>query len=336
MTKRELGQYFTENAKSVFSLTPFLDWAKKHNIKSKTLLEPYAGDKHIIKALTELGLIDKYVAYDIDETLTDVLYQDNLIHFPTGFELVITNPPYLAKNSASKRKITQYDKLFEQYEDLYEVALANTLENTTYSALIIPESFITSSTNFAKTAKQYCEVVISITLKGIFAETNHPVCLALFNKNKPETQDTAVYRNNEYLGDLYTLNGIRARLLRENPNTYIGRIVFNDPNGLLNISCVDNSINATNIYFTLDELIEPEKIKVSSRAITRVSLYDQNDELIQADRLKDVVEKANLKLKDLRTQTHDVFFTSFKGLRKDGKYRRRLDFGNIRAILNSI
>ena len=44
-------------------------------------------------------------------------------------------------------------------------------------------------------------------------------------------------------------------------------------------------------------------------------------------------EVANELLATYREKTQDVFMTSFKGLRADGKYRRRLDFKTARAIL---
>ena len=43
---------------------------------------------------------------------------------------------------------------------------------------------------------------------------------------------------------------------------------------------------------------------------------------------------ANQLLETYRTQTHDVLMTSFKGLRQDGKYRRRLDYATARALLD--
>ena len=37
-----------------------------------------------------------------------------------------------------------------------------------------------------------------------------------------------------------------------------------------------------------------------------------------------------------RENTQDVFMTSFKGLRKDGRYRRRLDFETAKAIMSTV
>jgi len=43
-----------------------------------------------------------------------------------------------------------------------------------------------------------------------------------------------------------------------------------------------------------------------------------------------------MKLEQIRKNTHDVFLTSFKGLRNDNKYRRRLDFTTIKLILCAV
>ena len=76
------------------------------------------------------------------------------------------------------------------------------------------------------------------------------------------------------------------------------------------------------------EKIPSESIKVSSRSFTRVSgLPDDIDR-------KEFLKECNIILADYREKTKDVLMTSFKGLRKDGKYRRRLDFKTVKSILN--
>jgi hypothetical protein len=35
-----------------------------------------------------------------------------------------------------------------------------------------------------------------------------------------------------------------------------------------------------------------------------------------------------------RTDTEDVFYTAFKGMRTDRKFRRRLDFKNVKRIIS--
>ena len=48
-----------------------------------------------------------------------------------------------------------------------------------------------------------------------------------------------------------------------------------------------------------------------------------------------LVGKLNKELDATRKSTHDVFFAPFKGLRKDGKYRRRIDYEFVRNLIAS-
>jgi hypothetical protein len=74
--------------------------------------------------------------------------------------------------------------------------------------------------------------------------------------------------------------------------------------------------------------INPNDIKISSRSFTRISGLPKHINL------NDFLNECNIILKDYREKTKDVLMTSFKGLRKDGKYRRRLDFKTVRYIMN--
>jgi hypothetical protein len=75
-------------------------------------------------------------------------------------------------------------------------------------------------------------------------------------------------------------------------------------------------------------MIPSSVIKVSSRAITRISVD------VNIKNLDKYLMIANKLLVEFRINTHDVFFTSFKGIREDGQYRRRLDFRLARGILD--
>ena len=70
------------------------------------------------------------------------------------------------------------------------------------------------------------------------------------------------------------------------------------------------------------------KIKISSRSETRVSgLYDD----INLDLF---ISTCNRILNEYRIKTEDAFMAPFKNLRKDMKYRRRLDFATAKLIIS--
>ena len=83
------------------------------------------------------------------------------------------------------------------------------------------------------------------------------------------------------------------------------------------------------IAFILGETIPSEAVKPSSRHNTRISSPD----LTKAE-AENIINIANKLLKARRKITKDVFMTAHRGLREDGKYRRRLDFSQARDILD--
>ena len=220
---------------------------------------------------------------------------------------------YLGKSSARRRKI--YYPWEE--DDLYKVCLNRMLDNCEYVAAIIPESFIT-----AQIHRDRLWGVISLTCK-MFYDTDCPVCLALFTPQG--TTQTKIYANDIYLGTLEELSNSVGNLMKNNK---YHEWIFNDKNGNIGVKTVDNQ-KTNDCKFFEGELIDPQTIKISSRAFTRISGLPETID-------KEVFIKiCNNILEDYRLKTKDVLMTSFKGLRSDGKYRRRLDFKTIRCIMNT-
>lgn len=69
-------------------------------------------------------------------------------------------------------------------------------------------------------------------------------------------------------------------------------------------------------------------IKESSRLITLIEVNDADEAFI--DRL---IHSSNMILSDFRMSTKDVLLSPFKGNKKNGERRRRLDYRTARAIL---
>ena len=231
-------------------------------------------------------------------------------NFPTKFNVCVTNPPYLAQNSAKRRKIDYPDI---KYDDLYKFALQKCLDNCDYVAAIIPASFIN--------AKIFTDRLSSYILLNakMFNDTDHPVCLALFTKNSTKTQ---IFDNQKYLG---LLDDLQKQLPKTHKKTTID-IKFNDKTGKLGLIAIDNT-KESSIKFCHGDMINPNKISHSSRSITRITIDADIDKLII---------KLNDRLTKLRHQTADIFLTPFKGLRADNKYRRRLDYKMARNVINEV
>ena len=94
---------------------------------SKHILEPFAGSNNIINALQELNLCSQFSSFDIFAADNEVKQQDTIKSFPEGFEVSITNPPWLARNSATRRGLpfaqSNFDDLYKQQSRFVSQAL---------------------------------------------------------------------------------------------------------------------------------------------------------------------------------------------------------------------
>lgn len=246
-----------------------------------------------------------------------LIERDTIQNFPEGFDVCITNPPYLAKNSAT-RKGSQIN--FGNHQDLFEIALSKMLAKTSWVAAIIPESFITRGI-----FQKRLEFVISLNLE-MFDDTEFPVCLAVFSPN--DSIDFEIWRGDKFIGNKSDLDRKMSGTLEEiQPQIF----KFNDPAGEVGLNAIDNTTSAS-IKFRPGPEIDQRKIKQTSRSLTRISspfLKTSKDDLDQ------IISRANQILATYREQTQDVFLTSFKGLRDDQMYRRRLDWGTASRILGT-
>lgn len=314
--KKTLGQYFT--VENPFKLDGFKRWWNGIKInKDDIILEPFAGSNNIVKLIKDIGIENQWRCFDIqiqeNNCVKDynVILNDSINNFPKGYKICITNPPYLGKSSASRMKLPYPDT---HYEDLYMLCLEKMLDNCQYVAAIIPESFITSGLFLDR-----LHTVISLNTK-MFDDTECPVCLALFSDN---SDDVEIRVGDEFIGHINYLN----RFKLDNFYSYYKNWKFNDPNGNIGIKCVDSQ-KEMDIHFHRGNFIQSDKIKISSRAFTRVSGLPEDIDLDL------FINECNEILNDYRLDTRDIFLTSFKGLRKDGYYRRRIDFKTLRCIMN--
>jgi hypothetical protein len=158
----------------------------------------------------------------------------------------------------------------------------------------------------------------------MFADTEFPVCLAVFSEWS--SLDFEIWAGESFLG---TMSGLRE--IEENSLVIPARGVFsfNDPHGNLGLTAIDDTTGPS-IRFHPGEIIPSSDIKVSSRALTRISSKYLPDSDTGRDEL---IEIANRHIGSYRQGTKDVFLTSFKGLRKDGRYRRRMDWSTASRIL---
>lgn len=308
--KRSLGCYYT--CGNPFLLRPFRRWAQRAQLEQARLVEPFAGAAHLLDALKEVGLVpQKVAAYDIYPQDPCVLRRDTLKDFPKGYTVCITNPPWLYKSAARRRGLPFPNT---KYEDLYQYALECCLQHVPYVAAIVPASYLASGLFFERLWG-----FVFLSDRHMFSDTENPVGLALFVKKK--VKEIKLYRDNKSIGEYYTL---QRRYMPQPRNKTLLR--FNDPKGALGLVGIDNTCGSS-IRFCKGEALSSYKIQYSSRSITRISAPELSVS-------KKFLETLNAQLEIFREKTQDVFLTPFKGLRKDGKYRRRMDYRLARKFIN--
>lgn len=303
-TKRQNGQFFTEG--NPFRHRAFKLWADRCELSETTVLEPFAGANGLIEHLEAMGLCDRSVSYDIHPADDRVQTRDTLEAFPHGFDVCITNPPWLAKNSATARGLAFPDC---PYDDLYKFALEKCLDNCGWVAALVPESFVRAGL-FQERLTDF----VSLTSR-LFSDTAHPVGLALFQPD--EAGDVKVWSGQSKVGRLSELASLRPRPLPEGPP-----VRFNAADANVGLIAVDNTHGASIRFCEIEELAS-YPVKHTGRYITHLRV---------SARVR--INAWNSYIRSFREQTRDVLMTPYRGIRKDGMYRRRLDWDLARGIIH--
>ena len=303
--KRQRGQFFT--TENPFNYTAFRYWAERAGLPNEVILEPFAGENSLILHLQKMGLCLNFISFDISPASKNVDSRDTLLSFPKGYKIIITNPPWLARNSATVRGLSFPSSI---YDDIYKYALEKCLSNCEYLAALVPESFIRSNL-----FQDRLHTFVSIT-KPIFVDTNHPVGLALFCPEK--SNDIVIYSGERFVGSLSHIK----RMLPIPKGTK--EIIFNKPEGNLGLIALDNTLEPS-IRFCKASDLEGYEVKHHCRHITKLSVSGKLH-----------INKWNDFINNFRLATYDVLLTSYRGLRKDGKYRRRLDWKLARGVIENV
>jgi len=313
--KRSLGQFFTKN--HFWLKNHILEFIKK--TKSEIAFDPFAGGGDLLKIANEIGF-SKTLGFDIDKSLNWQI-NDGLKNIAKiKKSIIITNPPYLTNYSAKRKgiykNISQYFKSCK-YNDLYQLAIEKCMENNDYGIMIIPETFINSS--FPKNRLESITIIEDL----MFNDTENPICVICFNKRNKKHNEIKVYKNENYIKTLGELEK-----MRKIPKKHIN-IKFNSLKGQIALRAVDTTKINKPIQFMKPEEIDYDlsTIKISSRLITLIEIA------IEEKFLNKIIEFSNNILFDFRKKTNDILLSPFKGNKKNGKRRRRLDYKTARAIL---
>lgn len=316
-----LGSHYTEE--DCWLVAPIREFIRELLTDGyRHVLDPFAGDGHLLKAVLELhqGLSASGLDISGEKWKTN----DSLTHIPTIKEgFICTNPPYLAKYSARRKGVyTLVSKYFEDtgYSDLYQLAILRSLESGMPAVMILPETFITSGL-----FRTHLERVVILEKNNPFASTETPVCVACFDPRTPVAA-TRCYKDDKYLGTLSELSAAGAVKYSRHARA----IKFNVVHGPLALKAVDGTSSEDRIRFLRGDRFDYDTsmIKVSSRLMTRIEIVDFDLTL-----LDQLILIANKEIEMIRKASADVILSPFKGNNRAGQRRRRLDYGLARAVL---
>lgn len=106
---KQKAKYYTFD--NPFKHSLLKEWLSQiPNYQNKRFLEPFAGSNNIVTLVRQIDdSIVNWNCFDIAPPLMnnapefDITKRDTIKNFPKGFDVCVTNPPYLAKNSATRR-----------------------------------------------------------------------------------------------------------------------------------------------------------------------------------------------------------------------------------------
>lgn len=318
-TKTARGQFNTTSAAWLYpQIRQFLTASLHLN---NSALDPFAGEGDLLNAVRSFRPATITAGLDIDAGLVAKrgwVQNDSLLGIPnpTG-AVIVTNPPYLAKQSA-KRKGVQADvwHYYRDHTDLYQEALAQCLKAARFVCAIVPETVVNSGFDLRSCRS------LSVVLEPIFDDTEHPVVVACFDREwvgGPE-----VFHGPQHSAPLSELLQHRAQ------PSGAAKLRFNVVGGQIGLRAVDLSDPSKPIEFMPAAQLGYGNagIKVSSRVMTYIHVDG-----LPEDRVADVCRRANTILREARQLSHDAILSPFMGNNSAGSRRRRLDYDLARAVL---
>lgn len=206
MDKKQLGQFFTTNADDILK-------GLERFVRSKDIVDPFAGSGDLLIWAKKNGA-KTVKGFDVDSAKSKnklTTFRDSILE-PQNYDFVITNPPYLNVNKASKETKEKYFSKYK-FEDLYQISLLSIM-NSKEGIVIVPINFL-SAENSAKIRKLFFDrfriVKMNYFTEKVFSDTTYNVIAFYYRKNLrpissfdietrifPENKKIAVFLHKDY------------------------------------------------------------------------------------------------------------------------------------------
>lgn len=321
MSKKEYGQFFTTNAEYI------LDGMLGVFDNGKKVIEPFAGNLDLLFSIKSDEM------YDIEPRKKNIIKRDTLL-FPPDYanKMVLTNPPYLARNKAKDKTI------FDKYKvnDLYKAFLLSALEMSG-GVIIIPVNFFCDE-DFEvrnKFLSIFKILKVKIFEEVVFDDTDTQICAISFIREENSEQNVKfifspskkeleinLSKENGYkinpFGNLKNENIVSRLMLKDNKNKthiFLNAVDTGSPDGRIRLSYRDN------YYFG----------KMTDRAFATLCI---NIPLTQKQEY-DIINEFNRILEEERERYNSLFLTGFRNSTKNYS-RKRISFDVVYRIVEKI
>ncbi len=313
MNKKELGAFYSTNVDKIFENHEML-------IKDKTIIDPFCGEKDLLKWATKHGAAQTTGA-DINRNVKpDILINSILtpINYSV-FDMVVTNPPYLLNNKTKNSKPFMMWKA----KDLYKASLLSIAETANELLAIVPSNmFFDKDSNFRERfySKMKIESVVCFD-EQVFDDTTTRVCVIYATKGKTISLFGHELYNTFVGKDWYTLVGSGERDVKR-------LTLGNESNSRIKIRTTDTGSKGGEIKAYIDE---PFFGKISDRNFMTIVLPENVTEETE----REMVERFNSILNENREKYNSMFLTNFLA-GKDKQMRKRITFRDALSLMSVI
>lgn len=324
--KIKLGQFYTKRSSYIIgNLLKDIDT----NLK---VVEPFCGEGDL------LIFNNEYEIYDIDPKIEGCIKRDTLLN-PVDYKnkLVITNPPFLARNK-NKDKF-----LYDLYEvsDLYKAAIKSIL-NCSGGILIIPLNFFCDEDNKIRDLffSKFDIIRLNIFEETVFDDTTYTICSFSFklkeDKNDFDTIECCFFPNKEIkYYDLKKSTGWRMGsdfldIINSVDNIGIKRLrIGSIPNSNLYLRAIDTGTNDGRISLSIKN--EHFYGKESDRSFATLVM----DKIYTEEQNVKICNEFNKILELNRIKYNSMFLTNFRNS-TPSYARKRISFDVAYKLISYI
>ena len=301
--KVQFGQFYTTN--SQYIIGNLIDDLQKDLV----VVEPFCGQGDL------LIFENEYEIYDIDPKLKNCEKRDTLKN-PPNYEgkLVVTNPPFLAKNKNKDKT------LYELYNvgDLYKAAIKSIL-TCSGGILIVPLNFFCDEDNSfrEKFFTRFDLIRLNIFEETVFDDTTYTICSFSFKLKETETDVDIIECNFFPTKEIrkfelkkssgYRIGSEFLDIIDSQKNIGIKRLTFGKvPNSNLYLRAIDTGSESGRIALTINDT--PFYGKESDRTFATLIM----DKVYTRQQEEKICEEFNSILEKYRQMYNSMFLTNYR------------------------